>query len=710
MMPTPRNRYTQPPGRPREGLDEAASFADYRAEGLRHHAAGRFAAAARSYQQALQAKPDDPDTLLLFGILARQTRQHTGAVTLIRAAIAVLPAGWATAHFHLNLAHAYHASGDLAEAETACRRALVLNPEMTAAHCRLADILADQGRLEEAEQCCRAVLAVKPEFAHVYYSLGSVLCRKGNYISAAVSYKSAIKLEPRRAEFYFGFGYALNRLDDVRAAREAFVAAIRLQPDFAEAHLNLGNLYYDHGHAAAAALHYGKALHLRPRYLKAIINLGNALTKHGRASEAIACYRRALELQPNSVAAQHGLGNALADSKDWDAARECFEKALALEPGSADVLNSLGNLHYSRKSMRDAAGAYRQALEIDASYARAYVNLGNAVLAQGRHNEARTYYEQGLALDASLPGARYNLALTQLRNGEFTKGWQNYEARWDFEELRLRRRHANTSLWKGEPLEGKTILLHAEQGLGDTLQFVRFVPLVVRRGGRVILEVQSPLARLLRGFPEVAQVVVRGAMLPAFDYQCPLMSLPLALGTSLESIPSAEGYLKFALDTRQTKPDKASQLRVGLAWSGNPRNKGDANRSMPLVALLPLADVPGLKLISLQKDTGVEQLASLRDQLPIEDAASSHTDMQETAKLVASLDLVLSVDTSIAHLAGAMGKPVWIMLPWVADWRWMEQRSTSLWYASARLFRQTAVGDWDSVARQIVAALQDQKR
>jgi hypothetical protein len=232
--------------------------------------------------------------------------------------------------------------------------------------------------------------------------------------------------------------------------------------------------------------------------------------------------------------------------------------------------------------------------------------------------------------------------------------------------------------------------------------------MVAARGGRVILEVQPPLLRLLESLPGVEKVIPTGSALPAFDCHCPLMSLPLALGTTLETIPSPEGYLSAEPDP-QYRP-ALDNLRVGIAWAGNPHHKGDATRSMPLEALAPLTNIPGISLISLQKGAGTEQLAPLKDRLPLEDAASAHADMLETAALVRTLDLVLSVDTSIAHLAGAMAKPVWIMLPWVADWRWMEQRADSPWYRSARLFRQSAAGNWASVAAQIVAALGTQNR
>ena len=670
------------------------------AEGLKRHAAGNLGAAARCYQQILQESPRNPDALLLLGIVARQAQQHKQAIALTKAAIEQRPAP----HYFVNLAHAYRCAGDPTEAEKACRKALALGPKDAATHCWLAEILLEIESYDAARRSCEDALALQPNFARAHHGLGNIHSRQGNFPVAAVYYRRAVALDSHRAEFHFGLGYALHRLGQSRDSRNAFVTALKLRPHFAEAHLNLGNLYYSRRLFPAAAAHYQSALRVRPGYAKACNNLGNAFARLNRITEAIACYRRALLLKPGSAIAYHGLGNALAEKKQWAQALQCLQRAIEVNPVSADIHNSLGNLHYSQRKMEDAALHYRRAIEIDSTYARAHVNLGNSLLALGRHAQARSMYERGLALDPASPDALYNLALARLRNGEFARGWREYESRWIFEELHLRPRNFRAPLWRGEPLEGKTILLHAEQGLGDTIQFARFVPLVAARGGRVILEVQPPLLRLLQSLPGVEKVIPRGAALPALDCHCPLMSLPLALGTTLETIPSPEGYLQT--DPDMQLPALSATLRVGIAWAGNPHHKGDVTRSMPLEALTPLANLSGLSLISLQKGAGLEQLAPLKDRLPIHDAAPAHVDMLETAGLVGTLDLVLSVDTSIAHLAGAMAKPVWIMLPWVADWRWMEQRSDSPWYRSARLFRQSAAGDWSSVVHQIIAALQ----
>lgn len=687
-----------------EPVAAPASVSERLAEGLRLHSAGRLAAAAEYYQQILTANPRHADALLLLGIAARQTGQAHAAVTLTRAAVALRP----RPHYHLNLALALRAAGEFQEAEQACRATLALAPHDATLHVTLAEILLDRNQYAAAQAACEATIALRPGLARAHHGMGNIHGKLCQFSQAAACYRQAIALEPKRAESHFGLGYALNRMGDHHGARAALTESIRLRPGFVEAHLNLGNLHYDAGGFAKAEAHYRAALRLKPGYVKAAVNLGNALAKLGRVNDAIACYRRALALDPRSSAAEHGLGNALIEQKDWDAARACLTRAVELNPASAEFHNSLGNLDYIRRDMRAATRHYARALGIDSDYARAYVNLGNALLAMGKHGPARRLYERGLALDPASPGARYNLALAELRNGEFHTGWNRYEARWSFAELGLKRRRFRQPLWRGEPLAGKTLLLHAEQGLGDTLQFVRYAPLAAARGACVILEVQPPLVRLLSAMPGVEQVIPRGAALPDFDLHCPLMSLPLAFGTTLETIPSPDGYLKPDAKPELHKPGES--LRVGISWSGNPRYKGDAQRSMPLEVMLPLAGIPGLQLISLQKGAGTEQIAALRDRLRLEDASSAHADMQETAELLTTLNLVLSVDTSIVHLAGAMGVPVWVMLARVADWRWMERRSDSPWYTSARLFRQQRANDWGSVITQIISALETQNR
>jgi tetratricopeptide (TPR) repeat protein len=410
-------------------------------------------------------------------------------------------------------------------------------------------------------------------------------------------------------------------------------------------------------------------------------------------------------LKPDTIAARHNLGNALLHRRDYLRAEECFREALAQESSRAEHHNSLGNALLQQRRADEAEECYRKALELNPDYAAAHINLANVLLKLGQQEEMKRHYLRGLALDPESPGGQYNLALSCLREGNFREGWQRHEWRWDFRELSLRRRAFIQPQWKGQPLHGETILLHAEQGLGDTLHFVRYIPLAAARGAHVILEVQPRLRRLLGNIEGAGHVLARGEPLPEFAFHCPLMSLPLAFDTTLETIPSATPYVHADASAIaaawQQYPRRKEELRVGLAWAGNPQYKSDEQRSTTLETLLPLAEVQGVTFFSLQFGPATAQIDLTRARFPIIDACSHHKDFAETAALAATLDLVLSVDTSVAHLAGAMGLPVWILLPHLADWRWLERRNDSPWYPTARLFRQPTPGDWKSLAENV---------
>jgi len=343
-------------------------------------------------------------------------------------------------------------------------------------------------------------------------------------------------------------------------------------------------------------------------------------------------------------------------------------------------------------------------------------NRGNSLLDLGRVEEALKAHELAVERDPSHPGALYNLSLTRLRLGDWERGWQDYEARWRFREVHRNPRLFDRPRWHGEPLKGRRVLLHAEQGLGDTIQFCRYATMVEARGGVAILQVQEPVVRLMGSLPAMraglAETVSLSAKPPAFDLECPLMSLPAVFGTTVKTVPWPGAYLgadpELAFEKRVAFPDictnersGARPLRVGLAWAGNPRYKADSQRSMHVETLLPLLRAPGITWVSLQKGAPAEQLAGLPSDVAIWDGSSRDQDLAETAALLATLDLVVTTDTCIAHLAGAMGKPVWILLPHLSDWRWMHRIETTPWYPTAQLLRQSASGDWAGVLDRV---------
>jgi tetratricopeptide (TPR) repeat protein len=688
-------------------LPEAA-FAPLLREGLRHHAGGRLTEAAVCYQGAHDKNPEDPDALLLLGIVARQNRQFPAAVRLTTLAAGLRPQA---AHIHLNLALAYLGGRDLERAAASARESIALDPNNGKAWLCLGEIEKSRSDFKAALAAFARALQLPSGAARAAVALGSQLCLEKRYEEALSVFARGLAAEPANADLHFSIAAANAALGKTRQAKAAYAMALQHRPNFPEAHLSLGNLLYDTGTFLSAAASYSRAISLRPEYAKAHCNLGNALAAMGRHQQAIPCYERALALNPNTTAARNNLGNALLHRRDYVRAEECFRHALQHEPHSPEHHNSLGNALLQQHRDAEAESCYAKALALRPDYAAAHINLANTLLQLGRTEEMKRHYQRGVELDPASAGGQYNLALLCLREGNYLEGWHRHEWRWEFREIHQTRRNFPKPQWRGLPLHGETILLHAEQGLGDTLQFVRYAPMVAARGGRVILEVQPRLQKLIEGMEGVKHVVTRGHALPEFAVHCPLMSLPLAFHTTLESIPATTPYLRVDRATVaaawQAYPRLDERLRVGLAWSGNPRHKGDAQRSIPLEQLVPLAEAREAVFYSLQFGPAAEQIAAMPTRFPLIDASSRSKDFAETAALAATLDLVISVDTSIAHLAGAMGLPLWVMLQHLPDWRWLEERQDSPWYPTARLFRQPARGDWAALVEAVREALRD---
>jgi tetratricopeptide (TPR) repeat protein len=681
-------------------------FAPALREGLKHHGSGRLPEAAICYQRAYEHNPSDADALLLLGIVARQVKHFPAAIAFTKMAIAQRPQA---AHIHLNLALAYLAAQELDEAKKYCSQALDLDPSSERAWCSLGEIEIARGDRSAAVVAYEQGMNLHSAKGRAATALGNHFCELQQYQAGIATFVRGIEQAPKSAALHLALGVAKFAIDKVQEAKAAYRKAITLKPNFPEAYLNLGNALYREGNFQSAAVSYRFALNLRPNYVKAYCNLGNALSGMGRYKEAIVSYEHALAIEADSSAARHNLGNALLSLREYARAEECFRGLLQPGPSVAEHHNSLGNALLQQRRLLEAEASYRTALRLKPDYAAAHTNLANALLALGRREEMEGHYRHSLQLDPNNPGTQYNLALACLREGNFREGWQRHEWRWKFRELSLRPRKFRQPQWNGQQLTGETVLLHAEQGLGDTIQFIRYLPLVAARGARIVLEVQPQLLTLLQTATCAADVCARGAALPGFAYHLPLMSLPLVFDTTVDTIPSTSPYLavdESALKAAgQVHPRRGPNLRVGLVWAGNPRFRGDQLRSIPLETLLPLSEAEDVDFFSLQFGTAVEQLAPLQAQFPLIDACSKSTDFAETAALVATLDLVISVDTAIAHLAGAMHLPVWVLLPYLGDWRWLEQRDDSPWYPTARLFRQSSPGDWHGVAVRVRDAL-----
>ncbi|MFC0400675.1 tetratricopeptide repeat protein [Paraburkholderia rhizosphaerae] len=544
--------------------------------------------------------------------------------------------------------------------------------------------MQQNGAHTEAEEIYRQILALRPMHIDAIQLLGALSLQTGRIDEGIELLKKAVSINGKLAPLHSNLAYAYNT-----------------------------QRRFNDGLASA-----NRALALEAGFADALNNRGNALAGLNRATEALASFDKALALQPGFAQAWNNRACVLRDlGRPADALASC-DQAIALQSRYADAWSNRANALSDMNRPLDAQASYQRALELAPGLVDAWNNLGVTLVDMKHHDEALQSYQRALALVPDAAEAHWNYSLCLLQMGRLEEGWPEYEWRWQRERTRASRRGFAQPLWLGEfPLAGKTILLHAEQGLGDTLQFCRYAPLVAAMGAKVILEAPGELIRLLATLDGVADLVEAGQPLPPFDCHTPLLSLPLAFGTELANIPCATPYL-FADPARAQRwaarlaSTDARMPKVGLVWAGGNRphvaefRKADARRSMALDTLKPILDVPHARFYSLQKGPAAQQLRERPDLAAcVVDHTDEFEDFADTAAFVDTLDLVITVDTAVAHLAGAMGKPVWIMNRFDTCWRWLLDRDDSPWYPSARLFRQPALGDWNKVVWAVRDAL-----
>jgi tetratricopeptide (TPR) repeat protein len=505
--------------------------------------------------------------------------------------------------------------------------------------------------------------------------------QSGRLAPAEAIYRQILAIDANHVDSLHFLGLIARQIGRNDVAINLIGRAIALDGANPEFHNNIGGAYHIRGELDTAISHYRRALALNPDFVEAHLNLGKALYVQGNLNEAISQYRRVISIRADHAQAYNNLASALYECGKYDEAIVHYQRALALEPDNAEVLH----------------------------------NLGLVVRAQGHLDEAVAYYRRAVALQPDLALAHTNIAQALLLSGRFDEGWKEYEWRWKTKQMAADARDFSAPVWSGEAIGDRVILLHDEQGFGDTLQFCRYVPMI-SAGTRIVLEVHAPLVRLLSRLPGVLQIVARGDSLPPFDLHCPLLSLPRAFGTTLDTIPAAVPYLSadptLAAGWRN-RLDCLHGLRVGLAWASNPDSAQDAarqrdrqNKSIALDDLSLLAEAKEASFVSLQTGEAAAQTRQPPAGLVIHDWTDELEDFADTAALVDGLDLVISIDTAVAHLAGALGKPVWLINRFDTDWRWLLDRDDSPWYPQLRQFRQPHPGDWDAAIRNVLVALQ----
>jgi tetratricopeptide (TPR) repeat protein len=596
-----------------------------------------------------------------------------------------------------------HSAGHVAQAEAMYRQILSEHPDHPGALHLLGVALSQQGNKRGAIEYINRALALNPSEPDFHANLGLAHLENGSPDQAIAACRAALRLKPDHADALHQLGNALRQLGRLEESIEPYQRAIALRPDFVMALGNLAETLRKLGRTAEADAITERILALRPDDAAALCARGESLLRRDKIREAADVFRAVVQKWPNDWIGHNGLGVALCRQGQIDQAVPLYETAAALAPDHPGPWNNLGFARVGQGRIEEGIEFYRKCLSVRPDYADAYNNLGNAFLAKLDLDGAMRSYVDALYHQPDHADAHWNRALLQLLRGDFARGWVEYEWRWlKFPQFR---RYFRQPLWDGFDIAGKTILLHAEQGFGDTIQFARFAPLVAQRGATVKLECQRELEGLLQHVNGVARTFSRGDQTPPFDVHCPLLSLPRALGLTLESIPNQVPYfqvdqnLSASWARRVNSP--ANEFKVGIVWAGARTHRRDAERSIGPAAFAPLAQIKGVRLFSLQKrdaptaDPGYELI----------DLTKDLHDFADTAALIMNLDLIIGVDTAVMHLAGALGRKVWTLLTFSPDWRWLLDRDDSPWYPTMRLFRQPRPGEWKETMDRVVAAL-----
>jgi Tfp pilus assembly protein PilF len=569
-----------------------------------------------------------------------------------------------------------HHAGNLAEATNLYHKILKDEPGHVDTNFLLGTLNIQQGNLEPATTFLKKAISLKPDHVAAHNNLGTVLQSQGKLSEAVVIYNRVIELQPENAEAHYNLGNALRKKCKPDEAASCFSKAIELKPEYAEAHSNLGSVLQEQGKLDEAASRFSKAIELKPEYAEAHSNLGTVLQEQGKLDEAAKSLHLATELNPDHAEVHNNLGTFFQEQGKLDEAAERYKKAIALKP----------------------------------DHVKAHNNLGAVLQEQGKYDEAMEYYKRAISLKPDYAEAHMNRSFVLMSTGNFEEGWPEYE--WRSRAINCTTQAFQQPRWDGTPLNGRVILVHAEQGLGDTIQFVRYLPMVQAKGGHVILECQNSLFRLLKNNAGVYDVIERTPdckSLNHIDVHVPLLSLPGIFGTKLDTIPSVVPYITAdpgLVKQWRTRLSHNDAYKVGIVWAGNPLHKYVYHkRSCSLADFAPLVDIPGLVFYSLQKGHASAKTNDPPKGMNIINLAEELNDFTDTAAIIANLDLVISIDTSVAHLAGAIGKPVWNLLSFVPDWRWFLNRDDSPWYPGMRLFRQSQPNDWAGVFEQVKKAL-----
>jgi tetratricopeptide (TPR) repeat protein len=672
---------------------------------IAHQQRGNLSEAERLCTDVLNAEPDYFDAKHLLALVLHQQGRTNRAIDLLKTALAKQPdAAPALCNYALMLQDMNRHEEALASLD----RALAIKPGFAEAHNNRGSVLAALGRDTEALLSYDRALAINPRYVEALYNRGITLRKLGRHEEALATYDRLLAVHPGHAETLFRRGMVLADLGRYPEALPSYDRLLAVRSRDPEAFNSRGAALSALKRYSEALADFERALAIRPDYPEALNNRGVALTALKHHEEALASYAKALAIRPDYAEAHYNRAIALDELKRREEALASCDRALAIRPDYPEALNNRGIALDQLGRHEEAVASYDRLLALRPDHVEALNNRGTSLIELERFDAALASYDQALALNADYVECRWNRSLLLVRLGRFESGWREYEWRrrreaWD-------ERHFKGPEWT-EASTAKRVLLYAEQGLGDTIQFARFARALAESGREVVLEVQPPLKGLLSSLSGVT-VVRKGEPLPPFDAHVPLMSLPHVLGATEADLAARIPYL--AADPARTESWRArlpadGSFKVGIAWQGNPAAAGDKGRSIPLRAFAPLGRIPGVSLFGLQKNDGIEQLASLPEGMMVnvlgDDFDRGADAFLDTAAVMMNLDLVVTSDTAIVHLAGALARPVWMPLKPAPDWRWMAQREDTPWYPTARLFRQLRRSCWDDVFARMASEL-----
>ena len=596
------------------------------------------------------------------------------------------------------------------------KHALKIKPDYADTYYNMGNTLKDKGDLEAAINSYKHALKIKPEYADAYNNMGDTLKDKGDLKAAINCYKQALKIKPNYAEVYNNMGNTLKDKGDLEAAIDSYKHALKIKPDYAEAYNNMGNTLNDKGDLEAAIDNYKQALKIQPNYAEAYHNMGVALKDKGDLEAAINSYKQALRTRPDFADTYNNMGVALNDKGDLEAAIDSYKHALKIKPDYADAYYNMGNTLNDKGDLEAAIDSYKLALKIKPDYAGAYNNMGNTLNDTGDLVAAIDSYEHALKFKPDYADAYYNLSYPYLLQGSLEKGFNLYESRLRKKKQVVAPARANL-VWDGyENLGGRHFFIYEEQGLGDIIQFCRYLPLLEQKGAHITFKVKSNLHALLQTLDSNSRLVTSLPEENKIDFEAPLMSLPHLLKTCLETIPAKNPYLFADQKKIQTWGERVStdSFKVGICWQGSTKKEA-VGRSFPLSLFVGISRIPNVELISLHKGGGESQIDSIDFDLTTtgHDFDAGQDAFLDTVAMMMNCDLIITSDTAVAHLAGAIGRPTWVVLKQIPDWRWMLDRPDSPWYPTMTLYRQKSRRNWVDVFETIeqdLRSLLQQKR